>query len=218
MKKFKKIAKICPVIFIIFIFILIFSLFLPIIYLKFHYKTTYKNIIESELKLIENKNDELTTAFVLSIILAESGFNENAKSSKDAFGLMQLTFPTATEVAQKLGIAITLNDLFNPKINIKLGVNYLQYLFNQTFTNEKEKNENSKNQEENSINQNENCEKFSKTQLVLLSYNAGINRVKTWLENDEITLKNGFCVCPFNETTNYVKKVINNEKIYNKII
>jgi len=160
---------------------------LGFIYLKITFKTKYKNIIEENLNSITINNSALNTNLILSIIKQESKFNLNAKSSKDAFGLMQLTFPTAQEVAQKLNLEITLEDLFKPEINIKLGINYLNYLF--TIFNDKE--------------------------LVILSYNAGFNKVKTWQSSGELKKINGVYQTPYKETNTYIKKVILNEKIYN---
>lgn len=185
----KKSLEIFAVIILCFVIILSFVL-LPLFLIKLTYKTTYLDIIENNLNSLENKNENLNKSFILSVIKAESQFDSNAKSNKDAFGLMQLTFLTAKEVAKKLEMEIVVEDLFNPEINIKLGINYFDYLFSQ------------------------NSDKV----LVLMSYNAGLNRVKSWVENNEIKLENGFYVCPYRETTNYVKKVINFEKIYNKLV
>lgn len=153
------------------------------------YRQDYKNIIEQTLQEITINNSSLNTNLVLSIIKQESKFNSTAKSSKDAFGLMQLTFSTAKEVASKLSLNISIEDLYNPEINIKLGVNYLNYLFTI----------------------------FDDKQLVILSYNAGFNKVKTWLNNNELTIENGIYQTPYKETNIYVKKVLQNEKIYNLI-
>lgn len=182
---FKK--KYLIIIVLIFIITLLFSF---IIYFVNSYKIKYEDIIDNNLKSIAIENESLNKSFVLSIIKAESKFNEKAKSSSDAFGLMQLTYPTAKEVAKKLNLEINLEDLFNPEINIKLGINYLNYLF--------------------SI--------YGDKQLVILSYNAGLNRVKDWLANNEIKIEFGVYQTPFNETNNYIKKVLANEKIYNKIV
>lgn len=183
-KFFKVLIIFCFIAFVVII------IFMPICFLKLSFKTNYVDIIENQLNVINNKTELLNTNFILSIIKAESNFNSEAQSNKDAFGLMQLTLLTAREMAEKLNFEISKDDLFNPEINIKLGINYLNYLFSQK--NDK--------------------------QLVLMCYNAGINRVNTWLENGEIKVENGLYVCPFKETTDYIKKVINNEKIYNKFI
>jgi len=179
-----KIIKICTIT-ILLIFLSI--IFLSFIYIKITFKTQYKNIIEENLNSITLNNSALNTNLVLSIIKQESKFNTNAKSNKDAFGLMQLTFPTAQEVAKKLNLEISLEDLYKQEINIKLGVNYLNYLFTI----------------------------FEDKQLVILSYNAGFNKVKTWINNGELKKQNGTYQTPYKETNTYIKKVFLNEKIYN---
>jgi len=172
------------------IFLFCIIIFAPIIYIKLSFKTNYQDIIEGEINCIERNSEDLNINFVLSIIKAESGFDEKAQSKKSAFGLMQLTYLTAKDMAKNLNMEITQNDLFNPNINIKLGICYLNYLFKQN----------------------------SDKQIVLMCYNAGLNRVNSWIENNELQKSNGLYVCPFEETTKYVEKVVNNEKIYNKIL
>lgn len=179
--KFRKVSFI----FMISIFI-ICILVSPLVYIGLVYKTKYKDLIIYNLKQIEINNSNLNVSMVLSVIKAESNFNEHAKSNSDAYGLMQLQLPTAIEMAKKLNLEVNLEDLYNPEINIKLGINYLNYLF----------------------------QIFEDKQLVLMSYNAGLNKVKGWQENNELTLENGIYVTPYNETTNYIKKVLKNEKIY----
>lgn len=170
--------------FLIILFVLVFVGTILAFY--FSFSTKYKDIIKEN---IVDMNEEITLNLVLSIIKQESKFDKNAKSNKDAFGLMQLTFLTAKEQAEKLDMEISINDLYVPEINIKLGVNYLNYLFGI----------------------------FGDKQLVLLSYNAGLGNVNKWLENNEIYKKNGVYVTPFKESNNYLRCVLQNEKIYNII-
>lgn len=168
------------------ILIVLIILLLPILYFFTIYKTEYKSYINQTLKTINVNNSNLNVILVLSVIKTESNFNKNAKSNSDAYGLMQLQLATAKEVAEKMDMEITLNDLFNAEINIKLGINYLNYLFTI----------------------------FDDKQLVLMSYNAGLNNVKSWIENNELKLKNGIYETPFKETTNYLKRVLHTEKVY----
>lgn len=184
-----KSKKIILTIFILISFVL-FVLILGYVSFKRIYRTDFYDIIKLELNQIENKDENINISLILSVIKTESGFDEKAKSNKDAYGLMQLTFLTAKDEAVRQGIDISLNDLFIPKTNIKLGTNYLNYLYKN----------------------------LGKTEYVLMAYNAGINRVKSWINNNEIKINNGEYECPFLETTNYVKKVLTSQKIYKKLI
>ncbi len=67
----------------------------------------------------------------MALMRQESFFNPNAVSSSDARGLMQLLVPTAREVAGWEGLAAEFapNRLFEPELNIQLGMRYLQFLF-----------------------------------------------------------------------------------------
>ena len=82
------------------------------------------------------------------------------------------------------------NDLFNPDINVKLGVLYLDYLFDM----------------------------FSDKNLVIIAYNAGPFRVKNWLENGEVYDKNNKINTPFKETNAYLNKVIADQKVYKLLL
>ena len=80
--------------------------------------------------------------------------------------------------------------LFESDFNIYVGTKYLRYLKN----------------------------KFDDIILVLCAYNAGEGNVFLWLKNkqysaDGKTLNN----IPFKETRDYVKKVLNSQKIYEKL-
>ncbi len=65
---------------------------------------------------------------VNAIISIESGFNLNAVSSRGALGLMQLMPATAKELAKREKMEIKREHLFDPEINIALGVRYLAEL------------------------------------------------------------------------------------------
>ncbi len=133
---------------------------------------------------------EVPQHLVYSVINAESRFNKNATSKVGAQGLMQLMPTTANEIAIKLGDDFSSVDLYNPETNIKYGCYYLKYLlkmFSGNVTN------------------------------AVASYNAGYNKVISWLDNKEYA-KNGVLTnIPIPETKNYVKKVNNNLKIYKTI-
>lgn len=65
---------------------------------------------------------------VSSIIAVESAGDPNARSGKDAVGLMQITFPVIEEYYQETGAKYSLMDLYAPELNVKIGYWYLQRL------------------------------------------------------------------------------------------
>lgn len=133
--------------------------------------------------------DEL---LVYSLIREESRFDQNAVSSSNARGLMQLIPLTAWETAGKVGIYdFNLDKLFTPEINVELGCFYLSYVL----------------------------ERFnSNIPLALAGYNAGPTRAEEWyglrgnLPVDEFIEK-----IPFDETRFYVKRIIRSYGAYKAI-
>ena len=125
---------------------------------------------------------------VYAIIKAESNFNENAKSSSDAIGLMQIMETTAIETARKMDLEVTEEDLFKPDLNINIGLKYFKYLLNQYDNN---------------------------YPLAIIAYNAGIGNVDTWIK-EGIIKEDGTDIenVPFKETNNYVRKILRDYEIY----
>jgi soluble lytic murein transglycosylase-like protein len=69
--------------------------------------------------------------FILALIAIESSFKNSSVSERGAKGLMQLMPYVAEGMAQELGIEWTgEHNLFDPIINVKLGVYYLSRLIN----------------------------------------------------------------------------------------
>lgn len=127
--------------------------------------------------------------FVFAIIKAESNFDEKVVSSSGAVGLMQLMETTAEEIAEDLGVEYKQGEtLYNPEINIMLGVSYYSQLL-EIYNNDHS--------------------------LALAAYNAGIGNVDNWIEN-EVIQDDGSDIenIPFNETNNYVRKTLRNYEIY----
>ncbi|NNE98928.1 MAG: transglycosylase SLT domain-containing protein, partial [Pyrinomonadaceae bacterium] len=65
---------------------------------------------------------------VAGLIRQETIFDPNAKSSANAYGLMQLLIPTARMMARKYGASaetIYGSTLYNPRLNIELGTAYM---------------------------------------------------------------------------------------------
>ena len=95
---------------------------------------------------------KISRDLVLSVIQVESNFNPQAKSPKNAFGLMQLTLPTAER--------FNVNDVWDPLQNIKGGMAYLAWL-KEHYRDVKKR-------------------KPGRIRLMLAAYNAGEEAVKRY--------------------------------------
>jgi soluble lytic murein transglycosylase len=134
-------------------------------------------------------------AVALSLIRQESSFDIAAESPAGALGLMQLMPDTARLVAQQQGVALSEGQLTeDPDVNVTLGSAYFAGLLARF----------------------DNC-----LPLAIASYNAGPNRVGEWLaQNGDFRMPGGPDVLdwieliPFDETRNYVERVIEGIAIY----
>ncbi|TJX59995.1 lytic transglycosylase domain-containing protein [Soehngenia saccharolytica] len=126
---------------------------------------------------------------VFSIIKTESNFNEKAISSKNARGLMQISEGTAQWAVDELKIEnFKPDNLFDPEVNIMIGTWYISKLLKQ----------------------------FGNLEVALAAYNAGSGNVTNWLKDDEYSYDSSTLYkIPYQETDNFVKKVLNNFRIYN---
>lgn len=137
------------------------------------------------------KEYDIDPYLIFAIIKAESNFDENAKSTSNAVGLMQIMENTAIETANKMDLNVTEKELFNPELNIRVGLKYFCNLL-------KKYNDN--------------------YYLAIIAYNAGIGNVDKWLEEgvikkDASDIEN----VPFKETNNYVRKILRDYEIYTKL-
>ena len=124
---------------------------------------------------------------VYGIIHTESRFREDAVSPAGAMGLMQVTPETGEFIAGRMGMDnYTEEMLKDPETNIRMGIYYLSYLE----------------------------EKFPRIETRLAAYNAGPNRVAEWLEDESVSDGEVLQNIPFEETRNYVERVLQREKIY----
>lgn len=129
----------------------------------------------------------ISPPLAFSVIKAESGFSEDAKSDAGATGLMQLMPSTAKFVCERNDIPFEAERLCEGDYNVMLGCIYLNYLLSR----------------------------FSDEETALAAYNAGEGTVSSWLKNTEysddgIHLK----YVPYAETRIYIKKVLKYRKIY----
>lgn len=91
---------------------------------KIVYKTEYSEYVE---KYSDEYN--IDSILIYSIIKAESNFNPKAKSQSGAIGLMQIMETTAIETAKELNYYdITEEKLYEPELNIQIGVKYFSKL------------------------------------------------------------------------------------------
>ena len=144
-----------------------------------------------EVILKYSKENNLDPYLVVSVIMAESKFNSEAKSNKDAMGLMQITDETGKWIAEQMGLTeYTEDKLYQEEYNIKMGCWYLNNL----------------------------REEFGDMDLCIAAYNAGRGRVNEWLNNKEYSMDGkNLDYIPYKETKKYVDKVNTYYKIYIKI-
>jgi len=130
---------------------------------------------------------------VFALSRQESEFDPDAGSSVGAQGLMQLMPATARLVAQKNGVSFDVRRLKNADYNVKLGSAFLGSLvdsFNGSYI------------------------------LSLVAYNAGPRRATEWLaafgdpRGGHVNPVDFVECIPFNETRQYVQKVMQNLHVY----
>jgi soluble lytic murein transglycosylase len=129
----------------------------------------------------------LDQAWVYGLIRQESRFMPDAKSAVGATGLMQLMPTTARWAAQRVGIKpFSQERILEVPVNLNLGVYYLRHVLDS----------------------------LGHPVLATAAYNAGPNRARRW--QADIPLEGAIyaeCI-PFNETRDYVKKVMANSWFY----
>lgn len=139
------------------------------------------------------------TALTLGVIRQESSFDAQAQSPAGARGLMQLMPATAAEVARRIGDGGTgAPSLGDPAENMRLGTTFLAGLLARFD---------------------------GSLPLAVAAYNAGPNRVAEWLAANgdprtgptgtgSVDMIDWIELIPFNETRNYVQRVIENVAVY----
>jgi len=86
----------------------------------------------AKLIIDECGNYDLDPFLILAVIQTESNFTPKAVSSKGAIGLMQVMPKTGEYVAKNLGISYNgSKSLYDPFVNVKLGIHYLSFLEDQ---------------------------------------------------------------------------------------
>lgn len=156
---------------------------LPKFLRSIYFPTRYKAFIETY-----SERNQLDKNLIFAVIWQESFFRPDVVSPAKANGLMQLLYKTARQTAAKLDLKIKKRDLYNPRINIKLGTDHLKYLLDKHD---------------------------GKLHLALTSYNAGYHRSIFWLEKfGDVSADEFIEMIPFTETRNYVKNILRNYYYY----
>ena len=162
---------------------------------RFYNKYNYPIIATP--KVINNKTMPKSEV-ILAIIRQESEFDKNANSWAGARGMMQLMKYTAKTVAKQAKLPYSISNLTrDPEYNIKLG----SYYFNSLI------------EDYNGV-----------YPFAIAAYNAGPNRVKTWRRvngdpsKGQLSYINWIEQIRFEETRNYVQRVLENINVYKYIL
>lgn len=137
------------------------------------------------------RDNDLDEAWVYGLMRQESRFAPQAKSGAGARGLMQLMPATARWAARQLGLkgyrASLIHEL---DMNLKLGTFYLKTVLSQFDNN---------------------------PVLASAGYNAGPIRANQWRAEEPLEGAIYVETIPFDETRNYVKKVMSNTVYYSQL-
>lgn len=127
-------------------------------------------------------------SWVYGVVRQESAFVADARSQAGALGLMQLMPSTGRLTGRKLNMPIRNNRaLLNIENNLRLGVSYLKEVLGRNNGNQV---------------------------LATASYNAGPNRVNSWLPDKTLDADIWVETIPFGETRDYVKNVMSYTTVY----
>ncbi len=129
---------------------------------------------------------------IAGFIRQETIFDARAKSSANAYGLMQLLLPTARSMAKKYNPevgTVTVDMLYQPTLNIELGTAYIR----------------------------DQWDKFGRVEFVAVAYNAGPGRVPQWRATLPAEIDEFVEQIPFKETKGYVQGIIRNTAQYRRL-
>lgn len=134
-------------------------------------------------------DQNMDASLCLAMIWQESLFDPDAQSHADARGLMQIIPSTGAKIAHDLGV--TSYSLYDPSTSIQFGTYYFHNLFKD----------------------------FESVPLSLAGYNAGPVRVKRWVTKRARHEMDEFIdLIPYDETRDYVKRVLGRQVIYETLL
>ena len=138
------------------------------------------------------KEIQLDPAYVYGLIRQESRFIMDAKSVVGAAGLMQVMPATAKWTAKKIGMTnFQPHQITDQEINVAIGTGYLKLVLDDFD---------------------------GSMPLAAAAYNAGPSRSRNWRKGPVLEAAIWAENIPFNETRDYVKKVLSNTTNYAAII
>ncbi len=130
-------------------------------------------------------------AYVYGLIRQESRFVVDARSHVGAAGLMQVMPATAKWTAKKVGIDYSPGLMHDRDFNLRIGTQYLKLVL----------------------------ARFDGAQaLAAAAYNAGPNRPARWLDGPVLDAAIWAENIPFNETRDYVRKVLLGSAVYAQVL
>ena len=139
-----------------------------------------------------SRNYNVDKFLAVSVMKVESNFHDDARSGSGAVGLMQLMPETAGWIAYCLNEETpSISEMHDSEKNIKYGIWYLAELQDEFFGNDI---------------------------LALAAYNAGRGNVQHWIQ--ENGWKKDFSdidAIPYDETRNYVKRVLQCREKYSEL-
>lgn len=135
--------------------------------------------------------NRLDPFLVAALVAQESTFDQEARSSANAIGLMQIVPSTGRQWARRLGIRrFSARMLTTPAINVRIGTAYFADL----------------------------VRRFGGTHYALAGYNAGGHRVARWMaERPGLPREEFIDDIPFPETQNYVKRILGTAEDYRRL-
>jgi len=134
---------------------------------------------------------ELDPYLVAALVVQESTFVPDVRSSANAVGLMQLMASTGRQYARRLKLPYSSQLLTNPEANLRMGTTYFA----------------------------DKIREFGSFHLALASYNAGERAVRRWVaERPDVTDDEEFIDdIPYPETQNYVKRILGTVDDYRRL-
>jgi soluble lytic murein transglycosylase len=150
------------------------------------------------LPVYRGNNTAPESALVMGLTRQESEFDPEAMSSAGARGLMQMMPATAKLTARQHGLKFgNKSELFTPSVNLQLGMAHVSDLLSS----------------------------FAGSYVLsIASYNAGAGRANQWISrygdprDANADVVDWIERIPFNETRNYVQRVLENTQVYRNIL